>query len=95
MSPNEMEHYIEQLEAENLRLKQTNKSLRTNNQGLLTGHQKLQRSIHHKNKIIDELITCLLRKLTICPFPDNIYQNHCQHTDCKECIIKNIQKLNS
>lgn len=52
MSSSEMEHYIEQLESENLRLKQINSSLRTNNRGLLEGHKKLQRCIHKlKSKI--------------------------------------------
>lgn len=42
----EMKLYIQQLEAENKRLWDSNKSLRTNNKGLLRGVSKLQKRIN-------------------------------------------------
>lgn len=51
----EMELYIKQLEEENLRLKISNKSLRTNNKGLLNGHNKLQRDLYRVRNERNEL----------------------------------------
>lgn len=51
MNEQEKDLYISQLEEENLRLKQSNKSLRTNNKGLLKGINKLNRQMSkHKKK---------------------------------------------
>lgn len=48
----ELKIYIAQLEDENIRLKLSNKSLRTNNQGLIRGINKLNKKIFNlKNKI--------------------------------------------
>lgn len=43
MEEKELELYVRQLEDENIRLKHSNKALRTNNKGLLTGMNKLNK----------------------------------------------------
>lgn len=50
-----MKLYIQQLEDENLRLMQSNKSLRTNNRGLLQGVNKLSRKLARYRKKYGEL----------------------------------------
>ena len=52
---NETEIYIKQLEEENLRLKLSNKSLRSNNKGLLQGLNKLNNQLRKYRKIYGEL----------------------------------------
>ena len=46
----EMKLYIQQLEAENKRLKDSNRSLRTNNKGLLQGITKMQKQVNELKK---------------------------------------------
>ena len=50
MNYEEMENYVYQLEEENTRLKQSNKSLRTNNRGLLNGLNKVSRELSRYKK---------------------------------------------
>lgn len=50
MNYEEMENYVCQLEEENTRLKQSNKSLRTNNRGLLDGLNKISRELSRYKK---------------------------------------------
>lgn len=57
MDENEMLCYIEQLEEENLRLKNSIKSLRNNNKGMLEGMIKLQKTVAQLKIRIKELET--------------------------------------
>lgn len=51
MIDNETEVYIKQLEDENLRLKQSIKSLRNNNRALLQGLNKINKQLQHYRQI--------------------------------------------
>ena len=59
MMMTETELYIKQLEEENLRLKNANKSLRNNNRALMKGTGKLQRDLfrfrNERNQLKEQL----------------------------------------
>ena len=61
----EVKLYIQQLEAENKRLKDSNSSLRTNNKGLLQGITKMQKQVNElkKNSLTEKQIEIVMNAL--------------------------------
>lgn len=93
----EMEFYINQLEEENVRLKNSNKALRNNNRALMQGVSKLQKRVHElKTEQIIQNETIMIDGVTYCcnyDFGEDAFSKKIKIGYCPICGKKIVDKI--